>query len=52
MMDLAWITSIARKKFLPYPKPSVHEALEMRFAERSLKVGIGYNVGPHDVEEV
>ena len=51
-MTLSQITSIAHKKFLRYPRPNVHEALELRFAERSLKGGTGYNVGPDDVEAV
>ncbi|KIM60059.1 hypothetical protein SCLCIDRAFT_26852 [Scleroderma citrinum Foug A] len=48
IQDIARIAGLARIKFLPYPRPNMLEALELRFTEKSLKGGAGVNIGRDD----
>ena len=50
--DIARIASLARIKFLPYPRPNMPEALELRFTDKSLKGGAGVNIGRDDARRV
>ena len=52
MREIAQISRKAQRKFLPYPKPNIIEALELRFTERSLTVGPGSNIGHRDARAV
>lgn len=41
---------MARKKFLPYPRPKIAQSLELRFVRNSLRGGAGLNIGRNDAQ--
>ena len=46
------ISALACRKFLPYPRPNMPKALELRFVEKSLRGGAGINIGCDDAKRV